>query len=300
MLTKYRNGNYDVFILENGTKYRFCKDDTLLPERPESIDVQITTVCKQNCSFCYANCSVSGKHSELFDNDGNPVKWLASVKPGTELAINGNDMNHPDLYRFLQYCKEHHIIVNMTVHQQQFIDNYVKIHNYQKDKLLYGIGVSINSSIDQTLIRLIQNTPNAICHVIAGNFNYIEYNKITKHNLKLLVLGYKNKGRGASYKDKFDDIITFNNNWLSTNIMDIKNDFHAVMFDCLAVEQLNMKDYISKEEWDTLYMGADGTTTFYIDAVNKTFAKSSTETEYKDISDMTVEEMFNYIRNCNE
>ena len=31
--------------------------------------------------------------------------WIESVHPYTELAINGNDLDHPDLYEFLEYMK---------------------------------------------------------------------------------------------------------------------------------------------------------------------------------------------------
>ena len=39
---KYRNGNYNVTILEDGTKIRHNKLDCFIPEKPESMDIKIT------------------------------------------------------------------------------------------------------------------------------------------------------------------------------------------------------------------------------------------------------------------
>lgn len=49
-----------------------------------------------------------------------------------------------------------------------------------------------------------------------------------------------------------------------------------VSFDNLALEQLAVKSLLSKEEWEQFYAGDDGSHTFYIDMVERKFAKSST------------------------
>lgn len=68
---------------------------------------------------------------------------------------------------------------------------------------------------------------------------------------------------------------------------------NIISFDCLACEQ--MKGKLSTEEWSKLYMGEDGTTTFYVDAVNGKFAKSSTEEVLQEIGDKSIDEMFKFI-----
>lgn len=295
----YKNGNYIVYLLNNGTKIRYTKDNELIPERPESIDVCITEKCNMNCQFCFANCTSDGKHAKLFNADGTPVYWLSTVAPYTELAVNGNDMDHPQLEMFLKYCKEHNIIVSMTFHQKQFTDNYELIREYQKQGLLHGIGISISLS-DYRTIELIKHTPNAVCHVINGIVTENVINQLANNNLKLLILGYKYKGRGVSYaKGEYyvgkNSVLNDNMKWLSDNVMNLSSLFDTVVFDCLATEQLNMKEKLSENDWNKYYMGKDGTTTFYIDAVNEKFAKSSTETEYTDIDNKSVNEMFNKI-----
>ena len=45
LLAKYKNGNYNVKIYDDGTKIRYNDLDNLTPEFAESNDVTITTVC---------------------------------------------------------------------------------------------------------------------------------------------------------------------------------------------------------------------------------------------------------------
>ena len=52
--------------------------------------------------------------------------------------------------------------------------------------------------------------------------------------------------------------------------------FESISFDNLALEQLDVKSLMSEKDWNQFYMGADGTSTMYIDMVKREFAKSST------------------------
>lgn len=244
---------------------------------------------------CYANCTSSGQHAKLMNPDGTSAQyWITTIPPYTELAINGNDMDHPELIPFLVYCKSHNIIVNITVHQKQFVNNYIMINKLQKDNLINGIGVSI-SDPDNTLISLMKNIKNVVCHVIAGIVTERELNILANNGLNILILGYKEKGRGIAFHNIRPSYTFKLIDKLSENILSYTDKFKAISFDCLAVKQLNMKDKLSDEEWDKLYMGEDGTTTFFINAVTEQFSKSSTEINYIDINNKSVDEMFKII-----
>ena len=86
--------------------------------------------------------------------------------------------------------------------------------------------------------------------------------------------------------------------WLKENLADIVNKFKVLSFDNLAIEQLEVQKLLSKEEWDEFYVGDDGTNTYYIDMVERKFARSSTAPFDKryDLLD-SVDEMFNVIKN---
>jgi hypothetical protein len=60
-----------------------------------NIDVTITTKCDGGCGFCYMNCTEKGIHANL----NQP--WVDTIRPYTEVAINGNDLTHPGLIEFL-------------------------------------------------------------------------------------------------------------------------------------------------------------------------------------------------------
>ena len=47
----YKNGNYQVTILDDGTKIRRTEEDEFIPEFPENADVKITDKCCQGCPF---------------------------------------------------------------------------------------------------------------------------------------------------------------------------------------------------------------------------------------------------------
>ena len=54
-------------------------------------------------------------------------------------------------------------------------------------------------------------------------------------------------------------------------------------FDNLSLKQLNIKQYLTDEEWDRFYCGTDGAFTMYIDAVEQKYAMSSTNPNKYDL-----------------
>ena len=108
---KYHNGNYDVYIdLDTGTKIRKNELDNLTPSHPESMDIKITNRCKHGCVMCHENSTKDGLHGDIMN-----AKFIETLLPYTELAINGNDMSHPDLIPFLMKLREKKVIANLTV-----------------------------------------------------------------------------------------------------------------------------------------------------------------------------------------
>ena len=98
-LAKYHNGNYDVAIFKDGTKIRYNNLDNLTPSFAESIDCTITTKCDGGCPYCYLGCNENGEHADL----NQP--FFNTLHKGQELALNGNDLTHPDLVKFLARMK---------------------------------------------------------------------------------------------------------------------------------------------------------------------------------------------------
>ena len=272
LLYKYKNGNYNVLIFDDGTKVRQTNESVWKPDFAENIDIKITDKCDGNCSFCFEGCTPNGKHGELLD-----LKFWDTLHKGQEVAINGNDLSHPDLIPLLKKLSKQGIIVNMTLNQMHFMGHLEEVKDLIKNKLIYGLGVSLVYPTDKLLEILKESIfKNVVIHTINGILTEEQVEKLKNNNLKLLILGYKHLRRGDDYFNKEKDLIEKNQKWLKDNILELFNHFKVVSFDNLALEQLNMQDKLDKNIWEEYYMGDDGTTTFYIDCVNKQFAQSST------------------------
>ena len=299
----YYNGNYSVTIYSDGTKIRKSNDGTFVPKFAESIDMTITEECNGNCPYCYAGCTPEGKHADFYKY----ADLLNSIHYNTEIAINGNDLTHPDLKYIHRYLNG--VIVNITVNEKHFIEDMRKNHNplpvedgysiitYLNDcNRIEGLGISLSSNeVSDEFIKYAKRFPNAVIHVIAGIVSLDAMQKLIDNNLKILILGYKSIGRGEQYyKDHKDEIYT--------KIVNLREfiktrDFNLISFDNLALEQLSIKDLLSEEEWNKVYMGDDGEFTFYINLVEGYYAKSSLSTEKYPIDSDDVAVLFQNLKN---
>ena len=302
ILGVYKNGNYNVTILSDGTKIRRSEADEFIPAFPENADVKITDKCRQNCSFCYEGCTKEGKHAKLMNPDGTFAQnWMNTLHPWTELALNGNDLDIPDLDMFLLKMQEKHIITNITVNQNQFLKHVDYLKYLTDKKMIYGLGISLNNVKSDSFWKLIKDFPNAVIHTIAGILTENDIQYLMDNHAKVLVLGYKLLGRGVDYAWDFSDSINKNMKVLKSLLPEMVQKCKVVSFDNLAIEQLGVKELLFKDkenEWDEFYMGDDGNFTLYIDAVKEQFAKNSCmpKDERFPIEGRSMTDMFNFIR----
>ena len=293
VLGKYKNGNYFVTILSDGTKIRYNDSDSFNPDKPESMDLKITNKCNMGCSFCHEDSSPNGKHGDILN-----LPFIDTLLPYTEIAIGGgNPLTHPDLVPFLKKLKEHKLIANITFNQHHFMNNINFIQELVDKKLVYGIGVSMMYASDK-FVECVSKFPNAVIHIINGIVSIDDLKMLANHNLKILILGYKEFRRGKQMYSRQSTVIDNMKSALYNALPTIIDDewFDVVSFDNLAIKQLEPKRLMSEEQWERFYMGDDGEYTFYCDAVERKFAKSSTSfTRYNLMDD--VADMFNIIRN---
>lgn len=299
VLASYTNGNYNVMLMEDGTKFRMSNGNYFDPAFAESYDIKITSVCSgSNCEYCYEGCSPKGKHADL----NQP--FFDTIHPGTEIAINGNDLSHPKLFDFLQRMKNRGVIVNMTVNQIHFEKYFDILKAWMNDKLIWGLGVSLVEPTTK-FIMMMKQIPNAIIHVINGIVTVPQLIKLADNNFKVLILGYKQLQRGKDYYESNSFYVGELQRDLNKTLFDEiipQNWFKIISFDNLALDQLNVREHVNEEAWEKNYLGEDGFASFYIDAVDGTFAKNSVApaNERYPIMD-NVDDMFNFIRSkCND
>ena len=287
----YRNGNYVVYINpETGDKIRNSRGNKFMPSFAENCDVTITERCDGQCAFCYAGCTPNGAHGNL------NAKFLDTLHPYTELAINGNDMSHPDLIPFLEKMKAQIVFVNVTINQKHFEQHFGLIKDLQQKGLIKGVGVSLNKTTPQ-FIQLVKSVRNVVIHVINGIVTRDDWYNLQNNDLDVLILGYKTTGRGDDYLCKNQGKVERNQEWLRESLPISFNKFRTVEFDNLALEQLDVRSMVSEDLWNSHYMGDDGDFTFFINLVGNYFAENSTSTIHYPLMDDVVD-MFNVIRNA--
>lgn len=294
LLHLYQNGNYDVKIYSDGTKVRTTEDDEFIAQFPENIDCKITNKCDMGCAFCHENSVIDGLHGNI----NHPI--LSTLHPGQEIAIGGgNIFEHPDFEEFLIRLKDLGVISNITVNQYhiEIEENLNKVRQWQKEKLVYGVGISYNGSVDslKKVIKSLYIPENAVIHTIAGIHNL---EPLISKELKVLILGYKSIRRGKDFINCYGATIRKKIAELEAKIPEYLESFKVLSFDNLALEQLNIKKYVSPEDWKAHYMGDDGSFTMYIDLVKEEFAKNSTSVDRYNLNDYkSIEEIFNKIKN---
>lgn len=293
IIGKYLNGNTRVIILSDGTKIRETDDDEFRPAFAENMDIKICNRCDVGCKFCHEGSTPDGKLGNILNE-----KFVDTLHPSQEVALGGgNVLEHPDLIPFLQKLKGNKVIANITLNQIHFEKNIELVENIVNEKLIYGLGVSLVNPTRE-FIEKISKFPNAVIHVINGVLRPSDVEALENKGLKMLILGYKNLRRGSEWLEADHENITIRQTWLKENLSDIVNKFKVLSFDNLAIEQLEVQRLLTQEEWDEFYMGDDGTMTYYIDMVERKFARSSTTELGKryELLD-SVDDMFKIIMN---
>lgn len=275
MFVEYKNGNTTVKIdLENGTKIRETEDNEFCSDFAENIDVKITDKCVgTNCKMCFEGSGPNGKHGDILN-----AKWVDTLHRHQEISIGGgNPLEHPDLVYFLLKLADIGVITNITVHQKHFLEYYKIIKHLYDRRLIYGIGVSVHAPTDELLEKM-KSIPSTVAHAIVGVTAPETYECLKGKGIKVLMLGYKVLGRGKTYSedDTHKMFIQYKTKWLRSHLPELMKSYALCCFDNLALEQLNVKELLSEEEWNKFYMGDEGSHTYYIDAVNETFSESST------------------------
>ena len=195
---RYQNGNYTVTLdTKTGTKVRENDLDFFEASTVESMDIKITNYCDMGCPMCHENSTTEGKHADILG-----PSFLDRLHPYTELALGGgNPLSHPDLYEFLQRCKEREFIPSMTVNQTHFIKHYDLIKQLVDENLIYGLGISLGNPTDEFIAK-VKTIPNAVIHIINGLVSLEQLHKLKDNDLKVLILGYKVFRRGEALYDQ--------------------------------------------------------------------------------------------------
>ncbi len=115
---------------------------------------------------------------------------------------------------------------------------------------------------------------NIVFHVIAGIIPPEHLRELILSENPILVLGYKQWGRAIN--DTLPDMTETKQ--VIKEILDVR-PWAVLGFDNLALDQLGIRDMISKDKMENIYLGDEGTCSMYIDAVKGEYAKTSRSKE---------------------
>lgn len=285
----YINGNY--FVQNDpwtGSKLKrtLRVGEDFIPSFPDSIDLKITNSCSNACPFCHES-SIPGGAS--FDLERTKILLSQLPRVGIELAIGGgNVFDIPDqTCKLIKWAEQYGFLPRVTINWKDVVG---------KGELPWDshvpIGVSMNHYVENPKV----DARNVVWHVIVGILPVEDlmamFNDPNSYR-RILVLGFKQFGRAKNmeiknleeWKEAIRRLI-----WQSRNVMGSKKV--TLGFDNLALEQLELKDCLTSDEWSLTYFGDEFTSSMYVDAVEETYAPTSRSLERVKWTDMGILEYF--------
>lgn len=318
----YLNGNYMVTtggwnnnIIE---KTALRANEPLISAFPDSIDLKITNRCMMACPWCHEESVSSGS---WFDPTETFYKIKEGISPNVqiELAIGGGDV-FSDSSILLEFLKlidsQTEWRPRITINWRSLLSTYTKQQESDIIEILSyvdAIGLSIDSEdilsytqlhpliksefdwkdsksiSENTILGKLLRTDSVVFHVIAGLLQPETFKHLLSCHHDILILGYKNWGRGKTIKPKYmseyRELVKELLQESSARGNLTRSYYNSFGFDNLALEQLDVKSCINPYEWKNLYMGNEGTHSMYIDAVKREFAISSTSPDRESWND---------------
>lgn len=285
MNSKYINGNYIVINESYKKTYVGLRvGEPFESEFPDSIDLKITNLCSIGCPYCHESSSPLGK---VFDID-KTIKILSKLpKVGIEIAIGGGDILTCPLKvsELVSWLRNNNFFPRVTINYKS-IKLYSSNSGAEIDDLLNfnnnigGIGISIDEFREKDIENVnnslwLRGSNSIVYHIIAGIFPISDIKPLIESNNNVLILGYKNFGRAYGVSPKYS--IKEWEKELKRVLYRYRYDnlSSKIAFDNLALEQLNIKDSLTTEEWEKFYMGKEFSHSMYIDAVEGIFSPSS-------------------------
>lgn len=283
VIASYRNGGYEVSIHVDGTKVREAVDPGVPPEHPEQMDLKVTDWCDAGCHWCHEMSTKRGAHGDV----DAMLSLLSGLPAGVEIAIGGGDpLSHPEFPRLARGLRDAGLIPSVTVNGRHLERSLPVLEALVAEKAVYGVGVSFFRKLPDW------DYQHKVVHMIAGVDDPSVLDGAPRQ--KILVLGYKDFGRGEKHLSKHSGAVAEGVARWRRELLWIAREHH-VSFDTLAISQLEpSRLFLSEEDYSKRFMGEEGEFSMYVDGVRREFAVSSYSAERRPWSD--VRSMFAAVR----
>jgi len=118
-----------IFDTETGKFARWgktCDDDPIMAPMPEILDIEISTICHQGCSFCYKSNTSVGKNMTL--DEFKEIFSKFDTRQLTQIAFGiGSIDANPYLYDIMQYCRDNDVVPNITINSFRMTEHDYKM-----------------------------------------------------------------------------------------------------------------------------------------------------------------------------
>ena len=275
-----QSGNRVVFsFLDNPAPF--------VPVTPMLLDMKITDYCDHGCAYCYQGSTKDGQHMDSRLNY-HYAKMLQEASV-FEIAVGGGEPTQcPSFVDFVEFVSDIGVVVNFTTKSTDWLEDTSKA-----DEIIGMIGAFAYSA-DSASIRNLDR--------IYSIFKYRKYDlrKFTvqivpatmgeyhlkslltwckEHDVRATLLGYKETGRGAKFKEiairktswnKFDE-----SKWLTVvESLHQENKLCSLSIDTtMAAKFLDQLQTTGIPDW--MYHVEEGKYSMYIDMVASTYGPSS-------------------------
>lgn len=262
---KYQNGGFQVTLYEDGTKVREQQDPARPPEMPEQMDFKLTQWCDAGCAWCHEKSTPQGTHADVTRS----LELLRTMPAGSEIAIGGGDpLSHPEFERFVRGLRSFGMVPSVTVNGRHFERSRDMLEKLTREKQLFGVGISYHDAIPDW------DYEHMVLHLIAG-VNHPSVLDSAKRRMKVLMLGYKQFGRGKKLFELRPQPVQDNIAAWYRQLFIVGREHH-LSFDNLAIDQLKpSRMFANPRDYEKQYMGPEGQFSMYVDGVEETFALSS-------------------------
>ena len=190
---------------------------------PEIADIEISTICKQGCAFCYKGNTNDGENMTLETFKKIFDKLPASI---TQVAFGITDIDaNPDMWDIFDYTRSKSIVPNVTINGSRMTPELYDRLAKTMGAVAVSVGTAYNKDNSYNAIKELTdrgmrqvNIHNMIC---LENFDYtIQVMKDVKEDSRLkklnalVLLSLKPKGRAENKfhqlpQDKFNELCSY-------------------------------------------------------------------------------------------
>lgn len=276
------NDYWTLFNKYTGTTVRisFVESKFDKPTYPELIDIKLTGWCSKGCDFCYMDSTTKGVHADF--NLIQRMAWQLKEAKVFQVALGGGEPTmHPEFIKIIRTFRQNGILPNFTSRSLHWLKND-KLRT-EILELVGGFGFSVSNLAElQELNELLKEHGlnnnhrghRVNVHLVMGTLTQQDFEEMltyaAKEHVTLLLLGYKETGRGHTFQQIPYD------SWLVDSILKVKaqNLHPSIAIDTVISEQFEAQLLNSGvPRW--MLAKREGMFSCYIDAVEKKIAKSS-------------------------